>query len=96
MASGREHVGKFFPHPKCADRKSSAERFRHRDRVRHKLDIFFLENALPALEFSGPKVAGLHFIEHQHQIVLVTEFAQPDQVFRTRHCDSALALNRFD
>ena len=39
---------------------------------------------------------GLHFIEEQKQITLVAKFAESEQIFRRRNCDSAFALDRFD
>ena len=35
-----------------------------------------LQDALPALKFSGAKMAGLHFIEEQEQIVLVAKLSR--------------------
>src|SRR5438132_13468118 len=54
------------------------------------------QNALPALKLSRPKMPGLHFIEEQKQITLVAKFAESEQIFRRRNCDSAFALDRFD
>src|SRR4029077_9389970 len=58
--------------------------------------MFVFQNPLPALKLAGAKMAGLHFIEKQKQIVFIAKFAQSDQVFRRRNCNSALALNRLD
>src|ERR1051326_8861121 len=55
-----------------------------------------LQNALPALKFSGAEMAGLHFVDEQKQILFVAKFAMDDQIFSRRDRYSALTLHRLD
>src|SRR5947209_7195047 len=75
MCPRRKKSGKFLAHPKCADRKSATERFRHRYAVGEKRRIGILpmifgtsagsrcRYSLPALKFSCPKMTGLHLVK---------------------------------
>ena len=47
-------------------------------------------------QLAGAPHAGLHFVQHQQQAVLVAQGAQASQKDRARHANAALALNRLN
>ncbi len=73
-----------------ADREAAAERFRQRH------DVGRNAAALIAEQFAGAAEAGLHFVEHQHQAVLVAQLAQRTQEFPRHDAHAAFALDRLD
>src|SRR3546814_6434207 len=51
---------------------------------------------LVSIERPGPADTALHFVQDQHQVMLVAQLAQALQEFIGGNADAALALDRFD
>src|SRR5262249_16771818 len=73
---------------KAAARHAAGERLGERHRIRLDFPV------LTRVPLARASHAGLHFIEDQHELVLVGQFPQARQVVFGRNVDAALALNR--
>ena len=102
MRAGGKKAGVFFTHPECANGKSAPEGFGHGDSIGGEVGRAIgvihpsLQDPLPALKFSGAKMAGLHLIEEKEQIPLIAELTQSAQILRRGDGDAAFSLDGLD
>ena len=87
---GTQLLGELRLGEQAARRDAAGQRLGQRHDVRLNRPV------LEGVPLAGPAHAGLHFVEDQHQLVLVGQLAQAFEVAGRRQVDAALALDRLD
>src|SRR5262249_12758309 len=92
-ADSIQALDRFLPNPGGPKGKSAADSLCPTDTIRDKT---LVNNRAPTAPLAEPPHAALNFIQHEQQIVSITNLPQSKQEFAAGGINSALTLHRFD